>query len=427
MNFYSVDGITIASILDSRRSTKDGNFPVKIRVTFNRIRKYYTTGKNLSELEWKKLNIPAEEWRKFTESEEWKKLGKPKIRNLSIEKTEIINSYEKVKNAVLELLDRSNFTFESLNRDLGKGLSDSVNSAFKAKILALEKDGRSGSQLYYNAALVSFEKYGGDKIQFSNVTVKWLQDYEKSMLKGGSSQTTVGMYLRAMRSIMNDAKTAYIIKSDQYPFGRKGMEIKSGSGRKLALTLPQIKKIVYYTDDNETTERYRDLWFFSYLCNGINFADLVKLKYSNIHNEEILFVREKTKRTQKKTKEIKAILTPEMKKIIKRWGTKKKSGNQFIFPYLTGYETPMEAKVKTLELIRRTNKRLKTIGKALKIEGLSTYSARHSFATVLKRSGSNIAFISESLGHADQKTTENYLDSFEIETRRKNARSLTKF
>ena len=67
------------------------------------------------------------------------------------------------------------------------------------------------------------------------------------------------------------------------------------------------------------------------------------------------------------------------------------------------------------------------IGKALGIDHISTYTARHSFATVLKRSGANIAYISESLGHQDLKTTENYLASFEREEREKNADLLTKF
>ena len=69
----------------------------------------------------------------------------------------------------------------------------------------------------------------------------------------------------------------------------------------------------------------------------------------------------------------------------------------------------------------------KSIGKALGIERISTYTARHSFATVLKREGANIAYISESLGHQDLKTTENYLASFEREEREKNAELLTKF
>ena len=55
---------------------------------------------------------------------------------------------------------------------------------------------------------------------------------------------------------------------------------------------------------------------------------------------------------------------------------------------------------------------------------LTTYAARHSFATILKRSGAPLGFISESLGHKSLQTTEAYLDSFEDETRRKYAEML---
>ena len=64
------------------------------------------------------------------------------------------------------------------------------------------------------------------------------------------------------------------------------------------------------------------------------------------------------------------------------------------------------------------------VAEALGINHISTYTARHSFATVLKRAGANIAYISESLGHKDLKTTENYLASFEKEERQKNAELL---
>ena len=94
---------------------------------------------------------------------------------------------------------------------------------------------------------------------------------------------------------------------------------------------------------------------------------------------------------------------------------------------LTGNETALEQKRKTQYLTRAINKRMAMIGKALGIDHISTYTARHSFATVLKRSGANIAYISESLGHQDLKTTENYLASFEREEREKNADLLTKF
>ncbi len=405
---YSHNGITIASILDTRRIVKDGKFPVKIRVTYRRDHKYYSTGKTLT-------------------LEDWENLPSTKIRAFSEIKTDIQNSFDHVKKIVQILEANNNFSFEFLNRDMGKGVTDTLNTAFKAKISNLEADGRPGTQVYYHSALKSIERFSGDKIPFGHITVKWLEDYEKYMLEQKRSYTTIGMYFRAIRTIMNEAKRAGIIQDNQYPFGRDKKEIQTGTSRKLALSLPQIKSIVTFSDGNDTTDRYRDLWFFSYLCNGINFADLVRLKYSNIQNGEISYLREKTRRTSKVKKEIQAILTPEMQTIIQKWGNSDKSPNGFIFPYLNGKETPMEAKTITLELIRRTNKRLKQIGKVLNIDNLSTYSARHSFATVLKRSGANIAYISESLGHQDQKTTENYLASFEQDERIKNAALLTKF
>ena len=143
--------------------------------------------------------------------------------------------------------------------------------------------------------------------------------------------------------------------------------------------------------------------------------------------DEICFYRQKTIRTSKIKREIQAMITPEMQVIITRWGNKDKSPDNIIFPYLNGKETAMQEKKIILDVTKRTNKRLKIIGKAVGIEGLTTYTARHSYATVLKRSGANIAFISESLGHSDLKTTENYLASFEKEERKKNAALLTNF
>jgi site-specific recombinase XerD len=58
---------------------------------------------------------------------------------------------------------------------------------------------------------------------------------------------------------------------------------------------------------------------------------------------------------------------------------------------------------------------------------LTTYVARHSFATILKRSGAPTEFISESLGHKDLRTTENYLDGFENATKQHFAKALLNF
>lgn len=163
-----------------------------------------------------------------------------------------------------------------------------------------------------------------------------------------------------------------------------------------------------------------------YLCNGINTADLVRLKYKNIVDGEICFVRQKTERTTSTIKEIHAIVTLEMQAIIDRWGSERKPGN-YIFPCINDEEDALTQKKRTKDFTKRINKRMKMIGEALGIDGISTYTARHSYATVLKRSGANIAYISESLGHNSLKTTASYLASFEKEERQKNAALLTNF
>ena len=71
---------------------------------------------------------------------------------------------------------------------------------------------------------------------------------------------------------------------------------------------------------------------------------------------------------------------------------------------------------------------MKAIAKTLGITNdVTTYAARHSFATILQRSGAGTAFISEALGHSSTKTTQNYLAGFEDETKRNLTKALTAF
>ncbi|EKT3967447.1 site-specific integrase [Flavobacterium psychrophilum] len=403
---YSKDGITIASILDTRKINIRGNYPVKIRVTYKRARTHYSTGKELT-------------------IKEWESLSSIKSRELKTIRESIENSFSLVKSNVETLAEKGNFSFDILNLRLSKTTGDSLNIAFRLRIENLLKEDRIGSMLVSQNVINNIELFGGTNIFFESVTIDWLKKFEKYLLKD-KGHTTVGIHMREIRTIMNQAKKADIIKEAQYPFGKDKYEIQTGEGNKKALTITQISEIVKFSDGNDTTTKYRDLWFFIYLCNGINVADMIKLRFKDIKDDEICFIRQKTERTTKIKKVIRATLTPELKQIIEKWGNKPQSEN-LIFPYLTGKEDAEKRKKITQDLTKRINNRMKLIGKHLEIGSITTYTARHSFATVLKRSGANIAFISESLGHNDLKTTESYLASFEKEERQKNAGLLTNF
>lgn len=89
--------------------------------------------------------------------------------------------------------------------------------------------------------------------------------------------------------------------------------------------------------------------------------------------------------------------------------------NSYLFPILNSFhKTDIQKANRVHKVISKVNKHLKQIGKELNLPiDLTTYVARHSFATVLKRSGVNTSIISESLGHSSEKVTQIYLDSFE--------------
>jgi integrase len=244
------------------------------------------------------------------------------------------------------------------------------------------------------------------------------------MLSGGTSPTSVGIYMRHLRAIVNLAISKKLLAADKYPF--KGYAIPSSRNVKKALLAPQIKKLLQYKSDNEQVQRAVDFWLFSYISNGMNFTDICNLKPSDIKGDFFTFHRAKTKNTRKRDKRpIKVPLTEETKAIIRKWRTTDKD-NPYLFPILSAGLSPIQEKNRIHDFIRKVNRHMKDVGSEIGFDGnINTYSARHSHSTILKRSGASTEMIRENLGHASVLTTENYLDDFEDEVKKEYARKLT--
>lgn len=405
---YSKDGISVLSVLDARRAKKSGLFPVKIQVIHNRKQKYYSTGKELSK-------------------EDWEILAESKSRRLIEIRASVENSFSIIKSQVEALAERGDFCFDALSMRLGRCTGTTLNTAIQGKIDAFKLNGQVNSYYNYRSTLKSIERFAGGSVPFSAVSADWLSRLDKFLRNEGKTVTTINFYMKALKCVVNDARRNGILKEAQYPFGRGKYEIPSGNSRKLALTMEQIKKVVTYKG-SKTVEKYRDFWFFSYLCNGINFRDMLFLRYGNIVDGEICFVRSKTSHTSNHIREIRAVLTPEMRDIIKRWGNPDEGNpDTFLFKYAKDTEDEFVISNIVRRVTHRCNIALAKIAQAVGVPRFTTYSARHSYATVLKRSGTNIAYISESLGHSSLAITENYLASFEQEERIRTAQLLTKF
>ncbi|MEO8947318.1 MAG: site-specific integrase [Mucilaginibacter sp.] len=405
---FSITGITVNSFFDDRRVLANEKYPIRIRVTYKRVRQYFNTGISLSQIDWEKL---------------------PNTKNSSLlrNKDIIQMTFNQISKVVEILAKEDVFSIENLNIRLGKGIDSTLNAAYQSKINTLIIDEKHSTSDFYKYSLKAVEGFAGCNLKFSSITVDWLKKFEKHLISKERSYTTISMYMRGLQAVINDGKKMGIIKQHQYPFGVGKYVIPQHEGRNIALTLKDILQLVNYECNSEAEYYYRDLWLFSYLCNGANIADICNLKFENVKRGNIEFYRQKTLAKSKVKKAVVAFITPKMQEIVDQWGNKKTLATDHIFPILKGNESSLEKRAKIKSVTRSINHYMTKIGNKLGIGNISTYTARHSFATVLKRSGTNIAFISESLGHSDLKITETYLASFEDEERQKNALILTDF
>ena len=392
--------------LDKKRPKKNGKCAVKIKVTFNRKRKYFLTGIDLSEDEFTKMNTAD--------------------RKSKIQKAHLITLNHFLSKASKIIDELKVFTFDVFTEHFTeqRNVHNSVSFAFDKYIESLELEERISTAISYRCAKNSLEKFK-KSLTFADITPELLRKYESFMLNNGSSITTVGIYLRSLRAVYNLQK----IDKSIYPFGNGKNEysIPTGKNVKKALTIEEIGQIYNYEAELNTVEDMaKDYWLFLCLCNGMNVKDLCNLKWSNIENDVLTFVREKTKRTTKGTKLITVSLKPETMVIIKKWSQLSTNKDLYIFPHLNNKMTPKEKHLTAQLLTEKINKNIKRIAIDLGInKNVTTYFARHSFATVLKRSGANISMISDLLGHSSVSITESYLDSFEKEQIQEKTNALT--
>jgi integrase/recombinase XerD len=402
---------TFLVILDDRRGKSDGTFPLKLRVTYDRQRKYFNVGINLSK-------------------EEFEKLPTSKLTHLKDVKVKIKNLEAKAETIYKAMDDFSFYAFE--NAFFYKPVEvkpRDVYSILSEYIVQLKSEDRLSTASSYECTLNSLKNFKA-KLSFEEITPEFLNAYERFMINNGRSTTTVGIYLRSLRTIYNQAIEAKFVKPELYPFKKSKFQIPAGRNIKKALILSDIEKIfLYQTVHGSSMDKAKDFWIFSYLCNGLNLKDISRLRYKDLDGDNLIVLRSKTKRSTKANQKFISIhLTDHAKTIIKKWSQKEVTPLTYIFPILPENVSAQRERELIQYLVKTVNKYMKVIGEDLGItKPITSYTARHSFSTVLKRSGAPLEYISESLGHSSFQTTENYLDSFENESRKQYSNLLTKF
>jgi site-specific recombinase XerD len=305
---------TINIICYKSKKLSNGESPLMIRVCKDNKTKYKSLGISVKPDYWDfnknqpKTNCPNREY---------------------IEKI-IIDKKAEYQKKILELkVEEKEFTAFTLIKPKIKQKLKTVHEFYNELVQEMELAGKIGNSRVYKDSLRSLEVYYKNKldIPFSDIDMEFLLSYEKFLRLKDCKENSMNLYFRTLRSTYNKAIERKHAKRDTYPFNDFKVSKFSIKTEKRAITKDNVKLIMNYdlSKEKEYVQLSRDLFVFSYLCSGISFSDMANLKYSNIANNRLMYVRQKTHR------KINVPICDEAKEIIKKYVD---SSNEYIFPIL---------------------------------------------------------------------------------------------
>lgn len=280
----------------------------------------------------------------------------------------------------------------------------------------LREEGRYSTAHVYKNALFSFSVFCGTcNVSFRQITRESLRLYGQYLYENGLKLNTLSTYMRMLRSIYNRG-----VEAGNAPFvPRLFHEAYTGIDvcQKRALTAAELHRLLFDDPRSERLRRIQDIASLLFQLCGMSFADLAHLEKSALENNILRYNRIKTK-----TPMSVEVLDSTMVKIDRLRSVRKSQPGcpDYLLDILCGDKSRKDEKAyrEYQSALRWFNNSLKELARALHLKSpVTSYTLRHSWATIAKYRGVSIEMISEALGHKSIKTTQTYLKGFGLEER----------
>ena len=388
---------SVKLMLNKSRILNNGSYPLVFQVIHNRRKKLLYTGYRMKE-------------EVFDESE-------GKIMNgvgSTFTATEVVKmnrELRKMRNQIdirIRQLERTRegFTVEDIltQNAFGTGKSQFYLLRYiNAQIERKQELKKVGMAAAYKSTRSSLAKFiGCPDVRMSEVDLAFVRRYEDFLYSNGASGNTVSYYLRNLRSLYNQAVTDGYHPRGEYPFAKA--QTRPAKTVKRALSRTDMQNLADLNLENEPELEFtRDLYLFSFYAQGMAFVDIVLLKKTDICNGVLTYSRHKSKQL------IRIVVTPQMQGVIDKYNTE----NEYLFPIISGEYASGYQKYRLA--LGRINRHLKKIAVVADIKvPLTTYTARHTWATLARDYGAPISVISAGLGHTSEEMTRVYLKDFDV-------------
>ena len=252
----------------------------------------------------------------------------------------------------------------------------------------------------YTTTMNSFNRFlKGKDISFRRLDQGCFERYESWLLAGGIKRNTTSFYMRILRAVYNQAvDRGYARKADLFKHVYTGVD-KTG---KRAINLDTIRIIKHLDLSKEPRLSFaRDMVLFSFYTRGMSFVDMAYLRRTDLRNGELFYVRSKTgQRLQIRWEGC-------MQEILDRYP---ENPNGFLLPIISRPGTDFRTQYRNT--LFKVNSGLRIISEMIGIQPpVTTYVARHTWATIAYNQNVPVSIISEGLGHDSERTTRIYLST----------------
>lgn len=386
---------TVKAVLNKDRIKKQGDYALVIQIIHKRTKRVIYTPYKLQELEFNAVIQKAV----YTNG----------VRYTHKQIKEINQFVEIKKREIEKIIDHiathnRNFTAEDVITKYRLDQSDKYLVTFMEHHIAKkESQGKIGTSRAFRSTLRSLKKYiGSREVEFIDIDHHFVKGYEEFLHDRKIRQNTIGFYLRNFRAIYNLAFDSGIEMGSGNAFRK--VKIKTVKTLKRALKQDIVEKIALMDlSNNLELDKARDLFMFSFYTRGMSFVDIIHLKHTDIIDRVIRYCRRKTGQYME------IAVTAPLQKLLDKY----KTDETYVLPFIneSNHPTLYQRYLTTYGMLYRNLNRLK---KMLKLSTpLTTYVARHSWATIAKEHGTSTTIISEGLGHTSEKTTRIYLKDFD--------------
>ena len=299
-----------------------------------------------------------------------------------------------------------------------KNAKDDLRLYIPEVIGMLKREGKFPAMHVYACTLRSYEKFCAEERHPKNTTASLSmqeiftperrKEYEDWLAGQQSSPNTISTYMRTLQAVYNRWMSPGIEGYNPVLF--KDVYTKVESRTKRALTAEQMEQL-RNTDFSVLTLRQQQVltyFLLMFMLRGMPFIDLAHLRKSDLRNRRITYRRHKT------GKLMVVDVPPDAMRLLQKY--RDKTDSEYLFPLLHGGLFMEEHHHRYQETLRHFNRELARLMKQL-LPGVSvsSYTARHTWATLAYHSGVPVGLISQSLGHSSIRVTMTYLKPFDAE------------